>query len=458
MKNIDTFKLEEDELNDLSIENCFFEYLNLKNIFIDKLNVNFTDVSIEITRENDFCTITPNVCMLNNPFSRFMNIYCKNIINKIYVEGNVLYCSLLFLFKNIKDVHAVSLIVLKNYDHLELVIYDPNGFFSYYQEYIEKFLDSLKKCLELNSNNFFKEAKIISLEKTIYTFGLQSIFEKNKNYGYCLIFSLFFIYCFCHVFEKIRNKNFVFLLYFINYFTNKYLKEGSEIFYFLLVGFANEIKDVFLKKVSTYKNKHVILSKLNDYIIYLINRLNPVENVKEKINSEYMLFEELKPLKNPEYVILKDLEKKEYDLEKKEYDLEMNLLDWKNIKEKRENEYCIENEECISKLCKQNKCTKPNDNDKLDFLTRLEWKEVEENEEIEKIKIFCKEKTFENFSLLNEGSKEFFIIGFNYLFKKLKDDNLKLTPEFKLYLQDTKNITDYKNKRRNFKKIVKNNK
>ena len=132
----------------------------------------------------------------------------------------------------------------------------------------------------------------------------------------------------------------------------------------------------------------------------------------------------------------------------------MNLLDWKNIKEKRENEYCIENEECISKLCKQNKCTKPNDNDKLDFLTRLEWKEVEENEEIEKIKIFCKEKTFENFSLLNEGSKEFFIIGFNYLFKKLKDDNLK----FKLYLQDTKNITDYKNKRRNFKKIVKNNK
>ena len=118
-----------------------------------------------------------------------------------------------------------------------------------------------------------------------------------------------------------------------------------------------------------------------------------------------MLFEELKPLKNPEYVILKDLEKKEYDLEKKEYDLEMNLLDWKNIKEKRENEYCIENEECISKLCKQNKCTKPNDNDKLDFLTRLEWKEVEENEEIEKIKIFCKEKTFENFSLLKESSR-----------------------------------------------------
>ena len=121
-------------------------------------------------------------------------------------------------------------------------------------------------------------------------------------------------------------------------------------------------------------------------------------------------------------------------------------------------EHIYEDDECISKICEKNRCTKPNDNDKLDFLTRLEWKEVEENEEIEKIKIFCKEKTFENFSLLNEGSKEFFIIGFNYLFKKLKDDNLKLTPEFKLYLQDTKNITDYKNKRRNFKKIVKNNK
>ena len=161
-----------------------------------------------------------------------------------------------------------------------------------------------------------------------------------------------------------------------------------------------------------------------------------------------MLFEELKPLKNPEYVILKDLEKKEYDLEKKEYDLEMNLLDWKNIKEKRENEYCIENEECISKLCKQNKCTKPNDNDKLDFLTRLEWKDLNE---LNRIQTFCKNQTKENFELLNYRSKEFFILGIDYIQRNNKKNKLKI--DLKLILEKFK-INDYEKKYVSFEKLL----
>ena len=46
------------------------------------------------------------------------------------------------------------------------------------------------------------------------------------------------------------------------------------------------------------------------------------------------------------------------------------------MKELRENEECKENRQCISKICRDNKCTRPTPNDKLDFLTKLEWDEL----------------------------------------------------------------------------------
>ena len=436
--------LEAYELQDLSLENCFSQYLqnkiSLKNIIIETLSMNFTKNSIKISSDN----LNYYEIYTENKFYHKWDKYCANIINKLYIEGNVLYCLFLNLYEDMKNGHASVLIILKNNDGLELFIYDPNGMYSFYKQYTSVFLETLKKYLKLNSKKHTKKIDIIIMPEKIFGIKpstLQVLFEVEKKYGYCGIFSLFFLYCFLVVFIKTKNKNFTFLLQHIYlYFIQKFEKEGSNKVYFSIVNFANNIKDIFLRKINQYENKTNILVKINEYIIYLVEIFKGGKEYIDEKSDEYILI-------NDNTDIL--------DNENRNYDEELKLLDWKNIKEKRENEKCKIDDECISKLCVKNKCTKPNDNDKLDFLTRLEWKEVEENEEIEKIKIFCKEKTFENFQVLNLETKEFFIIGFNYVFDKLKDDNLKLTSEFKLYLQDTKNISDYKNKYENFKKKYK---
>ena len=450
MENIiyisDDLKFSESEYKKIRIENCLSDYLkkeiSLENIIIEKLYINFkSDNENEHELKTNYLESYEHI--FTNMFSDYMNKFCKNIINKLYIENNILYSSHLSLYQNKENGHSVILIISKNNKNLKLFIYDPNGSRSSYYKYITSFLKLLQKCLELNSKNYFEKVDIID-QKTFGNgeYNLQYMFEYNENFGYCTIFSLFFLYCFLILFQKSKSKNIENIIndiyfYFYEKFSDK--KYNHKKIYFFMVNFANNIKDIFLSKLNDYKDKdrEFILEKINMYIFMSINNVKNIF-VKEDIGEDHILIKNNNINNN----------------EKREYDKEMNLLDWRKIKEKRENEKCYKDDQCISKLCVKNKCTKPNDNDKLDFLTRLEWKEVEEYEEIEKIKKFCKEKTFENFSLLKESSREFFIIGFNYVFDKLKNKKIDLTPKFKLYLQDTKNIPDYKNKYKNFKKII----
>ena len=440
MENIiyisDDLKFNDSEYKKIRIENCLSDYLkkeiSLENIIIEKLYVNFKNNNEHELKTN---YLESYEHIFTNMFSDYMNKFCKNIINKLYIENNILYSSHLSLYQNKENGHSVILIISKNNKNLKLFIYDPNGSRSSYYKYITSFLKLLQKCLELNSKNYFEKVDIID-QKTFGNgeYNLQYMFEYNENFGYCTIFSLFFLYCFLILFQKSKSKNIENIIndiyfYFYEKFSDK--KYNHKKIYFFMVNFANNIKDIFLSKLNDYKDREYILEKINMYIFISINSVKNIFD-NEQIGKDDILIENIKINNN----------------QNRNYDQELKLLDWSNIKEKGENEKCVKDEECISKLCLKNKCTKPNDNDKLDFLTKLEWKEVEE---IEKIKIFCKEKTIEKFQVLNLETKEFFIIAINYLLNRKK----KFPKQFKVFLKNKKDIVNYKNKYLSFEKNIK---
>ena len=348
----------------LSLNKCFVSYLSIKkiknkNVVIDNLTINFKEDDIQFSNDE----INFKYAVFNkNTLTGNIYKYCENILDILYRRQNKLYCSFLNLYNNRSFGHSVILLILKNNDKLELFIYDPVGEFSMYYNKIENFLQILKRCFELNNYNYFNSCELFSQKNNdIITINLQSFFEVKKNNGYCSIFSLFFLYCFLVVFEISPVKNFSILRDIQLYFANKYFKTGSEEVYFSVVCFANNIKDIFLFGASKLNVKEEVINKINNNIIYLFKK-HSLNKIFIESNYKYIL---------PQPITSTD------QLDKRNYDEELNLLDWSTMKELRENEECKENEECISKICRDNKCTRPTPNDKLDFLTRLEWDELD---------------------------------------------------------------------------------
>ena len=168
------------------------------------------------------------------------------------------------------------------------------------------------------------------------------------------------MYCFIVIFQNSRKKNFSILTDIQSYFSNQYITTGSEKVYFTIVSFANNIKDVFLDKLGYNNKREYIINEINELIIYLFQKEN-LKNAFTETNYGYIL-------PKPKFI--------EQKIDKRNYDEELSLLDWSTMKELRENEDCKENNQCISKICRHNKCTRPTPNDKLDFLSKLEWDQL----------------------------------------------------------------------------------
>ena len=376
LENAFNLNFSQNQMWELTLQKCFLDYLknkvNVDNIIIEKMAINFKKTDIQLS--TDFFIFVDAFSNENNTINSILHDYCKYILHKLYVEGNILYCSILTLYTDLTNGHAVNLIILKNVDKLQLFIYDPSNAYSDNHN-IQNLLYILKNCFEINNYNYFDSCEIISYENiNTPSFNIQTMFEVNKNYGYCLIFSLFFLYCFLVIFQTYPEKNFSILkdiqLYFIQkYLSGKYSKIGSEKVYFSVVCFANNIKEIFLSKLGKYKIPENVLNRINEMIIYLYKKETIEKNIFTKSNTNYLL-------KNNSFEDDDDIYGDYIPPTKRNYDEELSLLDWSTMKELRENEDCKENNQCISKICRHNKCTRPTPNDKLDFLSKLEWDQL----------------------------------------------------------------------------------
>ena len=404
---------------DVKILDLFNNYLQTKinpnwlenNIDIKKLIVGFrkdNEIILLESLENEI-----DMIFEMDGFSDAVLEYCENILKQ--TKSYFLVVKYLRLqYQEFHMGHAAILLFMKNGNDLEIFFYDPNGSENSFKEYSDLFLNYLKEALEMGNENkiYFSKIKIINTDNDIFKKGLQKITEARindfqlKSPGYCILFSLFFLYCFISIVEKYNfNCNFDIINYIQIYFIERFSTYTNNEIYYTVVSFANKLKDIFF---NTRKNSD-FLQTLNSQIINLylkkeqLKSLDVTNYLPE--DDTYIFFNELK------------------NSERRNYDEELKLLNWNNIKEKRENEYCKLNNQCISKLCVKNKCTKPTPNDKLDFLTRLEWKK--EKLQLLNLQDEFKNNITEDFLKIDENSfycVDFFSSVSNKLIKYFTDN------------------------------------
>ena len=308
----------------------------------------------------------------NNKYTKQIINFCETILDKLFVDNYKIYPIFLNVTLNDKHSHSVVLICGREGTGLKLFMYDPAGCESIYQEETECFLyDIFLIMLDKNKNSsyFPQEIKnnnyddpfsknnitIIKNKPEIFLLAIQTMTDPSIKYGYCFVYSSFFLYCLLRNSTSNPEINFEELVVQTQYnLIRIILEKNKEYFYKTIVCFINMMKERFFI-VNNGKN----YEKLNNRILELyysysdINERN-INTINESLENS---------LNFTQYT------------ESRNYDEELNLLDWSNIKKLRENEECKENHQCISKICVDNRCTRPTPNDKLDFLTRLEWEE-----------------------------------------------------------------------------------
>ena len=418
----------------------------VKNIKLEALDLNFSSMHLiqmkvaNMSNQN----LYPSVFKEEKEYfkisldilSKEVLEYSDTILNKLYVnEKSKIATSFLRVSLNMTIHHSCLLIFYRDEQNLSLFLYDPNGPITYHYNKTFNFVLLLEKILKLKNKNYFKTIKIIN-QNLYQNLNLQQLTEIKNSNGYCLVYCGFFLYCFISLCKHFENKNFDIrlILFSLNNSFGKIILNNSQNIYITLVSFANKIKDTFIKSVKKDKYRYVddILNKIDKNILWFFYKFNKNYILEDLDNENYTV-------NNEQYI--------EKDYQKRDYDEELKFLDWNNIKEKRENEQCKINEECISKLCVKNKCTKPNDNDKLDFLTRLEWKEIKEEEnERKKIIDFCKDKTVKKFESLNQETKDFFLIVVNYMINSKDWGKIRNGNNFSIYLDLNRKIIDYEEK------------
>ena len=421
------------KIDNITFGTTFWKYIQnitkqkwVKNMEMKELCIDFSGDKILIKgiHDNNFEYFIDR----EEKYSKKSIHFCESVLHKLFKAKQFpIISTFLSLSIGLEKNHLAVLFISKKDSTLYFYIYDPMGKQGIYYENIKVFLYELENCFYSLETNFIFDITIIN--KTDHSL---QYYSDKKKYGYCVIFSAFFLYCIVMILnsEILNSRNIDFEMLINTTIDNleKILQEkGPEKYYFLMVSFANIIKDDFLLQIQ---NKQNIIEIINNKIIYHYYKFPRTE--------QFFLSRPLIDRKKDEIKQNKT----------RNYDKELKLLDWNNIKEKRENEECKIDNDCISKKCYKNKCTKPNDNDKLDFLTRLEWKDLNE---LNRIQTFCKNQTKENFELLNYRSKEFFILGIDYIQRNNKKNKLKI--DLKLILEKFK-INDYEKKYVSFEKLL----
>ena len=377
------------------------------------------------------------------PLETKLSKFCLSVLDKFKTSEQInLLASFLCVSFEQKFFHSNILFIWKNKNIIKLFIYEPNGSVSFYSEKQKNFLNVLKEEFEnivKNDIKYNEEIQIFSIPDM----GIQKLSEPKINFGYCLIYSSFFLYCIVMLLENVyKNTNVESAIAFFNdLFFEIEVKNNIKInyYYSILVYFANNLKDYFLNYIHKNHLENTYLPMLNSSIFTMVTLHKKHELTEDILNEEELqikVFEEYK------------------SLEKRNYKKEFQNLDWSKIKEKMGGEECKIDNDCISKICEKNICTNPNDNDKLDFLNNLEWIEAKNHnikveKELEKIKTFFTEKSIENLENLENDTKDFLLLSLEYL---LMNDTEKyknyFTSNFTMHHHDQncRKIVNYKEK------------
>ena len=284
-----------------------------------------------------------------NKFIKFCNVLFEiTKENKI----SATFISMTKLKENIKvgDSHLIILISSFEKGKIVLYLYDPNGIEYYNTIVFDKLLNHISQCL--NDNN--KKKCEITNDK-ILNFGIQDFIYKKISdygmYGYCVVYSHFFLYCVFQVLYFLKKNNidisFVNIYKTINKSIEIIVKNNKEKdIYNLIINFANIISNNYL---NFLKEK---IPEENDSFLEFIN-----EKVIKTSKGNIKTFQYVE--KQP-YVEQKQQSRDLY-LELREKKLLPNQL-------KFDFEECKEHDDCLSKECKYGKCMPLSFNRKLEIL------------------------------------------------------------------------------------------
>ena len=287
----------------------------------------------------------------NKIYSYHFGNFCKDFISKI----KDLNCGISTTFLSIENIeesfsHSTVLFTHKEDKKITFFYYDPNGRASNYNEKMEVFLESLKNRIQTTEvfKNNFQNIEIFPFFEN----GIQSLTDLNTQ-GYCVIYSLFFTFCFFKILYVLQSNNYnVDIIYVFKKIQSFFLSYNQSQFLNIIFSFANYIKDKYMSFIfKNFRDKYFdFLNQINYNIMHFVDKniiYHEAENIQEILNISQNT--------------------RNYDEEIKEY-LESGIIG------KYENEECKENKECISNICENNKCTYANCNDKLEFLSLLESK------------------------------------------------------------------------------------
>lgn len=259
-----------------------------------------------------------------NEFKKFGAEFLKRIRNTP--------CPFTTLFFGISNIqgdpdkhqsHQNIIIIFKDEEKIHLSVYDPHG--SQYYSEIQKAADNFL----IQLRDLYPDIFVISPRVTVSCpIGLQAY--ANDDFGYCVVFSLFWLYCVLYISSKSNNGLNLNNIHFVEKFMIFYAKKPKKLFNMTI-------------KFSIYL--------INSYIELLTKKGNPQFNIQFAKLIKYNIKDEadIKELSHKRVSIGTETERKKY-LKK------ASISGTLKSTRKKDGDICKHNDDCMSDICNDQKC------------------------------------------------------------------------------------------------------
>lgn len=260
-------------------------------------------------------------------YSHEFKSFVDNLVKRVQ-ESDCPFTTLFFTVegqvKDYKFVHQNIIIIFKQEGKIHIAIYDPHGV---------KAIKPIRKT----SNKFLQQ--IQNLKPDIFVIrprfivscpiGLQKY--ANDNFGWCIMFSLFWLYCVLYISLKTKNGITINNIKLVEQILLQYAKSPQLLY-------------IMTKKFAVYVT--------NSYIQFITRNGNP--------NFNRELTKEVKRVIKSEPSIEKSKYKKHKKMSSKKEQTQYYKTLSKHAKEKsnrkQDGASCKKDDDCLSDICKQNKC------------------------------------------------------------------------------------------------------
>ena len=196
--------------------------------------------------------------IINGNFSNDFEIFCDDFYNRL----TKMDCEISTTFFNITtEIMSHSTVIFSSFEHekIKILHYDPNGPVGTYKNNV-KFLNYIKKYIE---EKYFIEIELLNPYEFCIS-GLQTCSSNKKdiiNPGYCMMYSMFFIYCVFKVLQnntlKIKLEDLILLVQ-ENLYDLMFDNDNPKL-YKCIISFSNYIKDKYFMFIKNNYSKEQFL-------------------------------------------------------------------------------------------------------------------------------------------------------------------------------------------------------